>query len=69
MTRTQLSFERELLHRARSRDFPDQDFSLVNRTSFAAMERLGIERVASLDEDFLVFRYGARKEKAFGVVR
>ncbi len=51
------------------RDFPDQNFSLVDRTSFAAMERLGIERVASLDDDFLIFRYGARKERAFEVLR
>ena len=27
--------------------FPDQDFSIVDRTSFAAMQRLGILRVAS----------------------
>ena len=51
------------------RDFPDQDFSMVDRTSFAAMERLAIERVASLDDDFLIFRYGSRKERAFDVLR
>jgi predicted nucleic acid-binding protein len=50
-------------------DFPDQDFSLVDRTSFAAMLRLGLHRVASLDDDFLVFRFGRRRERAFEVLR
>jgi predicted nucleic acid-binding protein len=47
----------------------DQDFSIVDRTSFAVMRRLGIERVASLDEDFAVFRFGPRRRQSFGVVR
>ena len=38
--------------------FPDQDFSLVDRTSFAVMERLGISRVISLDDEFAVYRSG-----------
>ena len=33
--------------------FPDQDFSIVDRTSFAVMERLGVRRVAAFDSDFL----------------
>jgi predicted nucleic acid-binding protein len=49
--------------------FADQDFSIVDRTSFAVMVRLGLERVASFDSDFSVFRYGRRREKAFQVVR
>jgi uncharacterized protein len=47
----------------------DQDFSLVDRTSFAVMLRLGIERVASLDDHFAVLRYGPRRRHSFSIVR
>jgi predicted nucleic acid-binding protein len=49
--------------------FRDQDFSIVDRTSFAVMRRLGIERAASLDDDFAVFRFGPNRRLAFTVVR
>jgi predicted nucleic acid-binding protein len=49
--------------------FPDQDFSIVDRTSFAVMERLGITRALSFDSDFLVYRFGPRRARAFEVVR
>lgn len=49
--------------------FPDQDFSIVDLTSFAAMQRLGLDRAASFDQDFAVYRYGPRRGHAFTVVR
>lgn len=47
----------------------DQDFSIVDRTSFAVMCRLGIERAASLDDHFAIFRFGPNRRRAFTVVR
>jgi len=49
--------------------YRDQDFSIVDRTSFAVMRRLGIERAASLDNDFAIFRFGPNRRLAFTVVR
>ena len=49
--------------------FPDQNFSIVDRTSFAVMERLGITRAASFDDDFAVYRYGRARSRAFDIVR
>ncbi len=49
--------------------FPDQDFSIVDRTSFAAMERLGVTSVVSFDDDFAIYRFGPRRERAFEVRR
>ncbi|MGA9641957.1 MAG: PIN domain-containing protein [Terriglobales bacterium] len=48
--------------------FRDQDFSLVDRTSFAVMQRLGIDRAASFDDDFAVFRFGPKRRHAFVIV-
>jgi predicted nucleic acid-binding protein len=49
--------------------FSDQDFSIVDRTSFVVIQRLGLERVAAFDDDFAVFRYGPKRDRAFEVVR
>jgi predicted nucleic acid-binding protein len=49
--------------------FPDQDFSIVDRTSFAVMERLGVDRVATFDDHFSIYRYGPRRDRAFDVRR
>ena len=49
--------------------FSDQVLSIVDRTSFAVMLRLGVHRAASFDKDFAVFRFGARCERAFEIVR
>lgn len=49
--------------------FDDQNFSVVDRTSFAVMERLGLTRVASFDNDFAVYRYGRNRDRAFEVLR
>jgi predicted nucleic acid-binding protein len=47
----------------------DQDFSIVDRTSFAVMCRLGIERAASLDDHFAIFRFGPQRRQAFTIIR
>lgn len=49
--------------------FPDQTFSLVDRTCFAIMRRLGITRAASLDDHLAVVRFGPRRDRAFEIVR
>lgn len=48
--------------------FADQDFSLVDRTSFAVIRRLGIERATSFDNHFAVFRYGPGLRRALEIV-
>ena len=49
--------------------FGDQSFSIVDRTSFAVMERLGVHRAVAFDDDFAVYRFGSRRERAFEVLR
>jgi predicted nucleic acid-binding protein len=47
----------------------EHDFSIVDRTSFAVMNRLGIDQAASLDDHFAVFRFGPRRRQSFTIVR
>ena len=49
--------------------FADQAFSIVDRTSFAVMERLGVHRAVAFDDDFAVYRFGPRRDRAFEVLR
>jgi uncharacterized protein len=44
------------------------DFSIVDRTSFAVMLRLGVHRAASYDADFSVFRFGPDRRRSFAVL-
>ncbi len=48
--------------------FPDQAFSIVDRTSWAVMERLGIHDAIAFDRDFSVYRFGPGRKKAFTVL-
>ena len=49
--------------------FGDQDFSIVDRTSWAVMERHGIDEAASFDVDYAVYRYGPGLSRAFTIHR
>jgi uncharacterized protein len=49
--------------------FPDQRFSIIDRTSFVVMERLRIVQAASFDADFAVYRFGRSRDQAFEVIR
>jgi predicted nucleic acid-binding protein len=42
--------------------YSDQEFSIVDATSFAVMERLGISIAFCFDAHFRVYRYGAKRE-------
>lgn len=51
-----------------AQEFADQDFSFVDCTSFAFIERYGIRQAFSFDRDFTVFRYGPRRTIALEVL-
>ncbi|MCC6766546.1 MAG: PIN domain-containing protein [Deltaproteobacteria bacterium] len=46
----------------------DQQFDLVDCTSFAVIERVGCGRAASFDRDFAVWRYGPKRSRALDVL-
>ena len=53
--------------RAISSAWPDQNFSLIDCTSFALMERLRLDEALAFDSHFRVYRYGLRRERAFRI--
>jgi len=51
-----------------ARDWPDQDFSLVDCTSFALLERLGMDEAFAFDSHFRLYRWGPQRRRALRVV-
>jgi uncharacterized protein len=49
--------------------FREQEFSIVERTSFAVMERLGLRRAATFADGFAIYRFGPKRDRAFEIVR
>lgn len=47
--------------------FDDQRFSLVDRTSWSIMRRMGVHEAISLDADFSIYRFGRDRRQAFTV--
>lgn len=47
--------------------FPDQDFSIVDRTSWSLMVRLGVHAAIAFDRDYSIFRFGRDRRMAFTV--
>jgi len=43
--------------------------ALSTERVFAVMRRLGIDRAASLDRDFAIFRFGPNRRQAFAIIR
>ncbi len=48
-------------------EYPDQGFSIVDRTSWAIMGRTGVHEAIALDADFFIYRFGRDKRQAFRV--
>jgi predicted nucleic acid-binding protein len=47
--------------------FPDQDFSIVDRTSWSVMIRLVVHQAIAFDRDYSIYRFGRRRAQAFTV--
>lgn len=48
--------------------FPDESFSLIDRTSFALMERLGTTGAATFNPDFAAYRARRGRERPFQIL-
>ena len=48
-------------------DFPDQQFSIVDRTSWSIMQRLGVHEAVAFDKDYSIYRFGRDRRQAFTV--
>ena len=47
--------------------FADQQFSIVDRTSWSIMQRLGVHEAISFDWDYSISRFGRNRRQAFTV--
>ncbi len=47
--------------------FLDQDFSIVDRTSWSVMLPLGIQEAIAFDRDYSIFRFGRQRNRAFTI--
>ena len=47
--------------------FPDQGFSIVDRTSWAIMQRLGVYEAIAFDQDYSIYRFGRDRRQALTV--
>jgi len=47
--------------------FPDQGFSIVDRTSWSVMQRLGVYEAIAFDRDYSIFRFGRDRRRSFTV--
>ena len=47
--------------------FADQQFSIVDRTSWSIMQRLGVREAISFDQDYSIYRFGRDRRQAFAV--
>ncbi|MFV0260406.1 MAG: hypothetical protein ACK5PP_18390 [Acidimicrobiales bacterium] len=49
------------------REFPDQEFSIVDRTSWSVMRRLGLTEAIAFDVDYSIYRFSRGRRQAFTV--
>lgn len=48
-------------------EFADQSFSIVDRTSWSVMQRLGVHEAVAFDRDFSIYRFGRDRRNSFVV--